>query len=369
MNISGSSKIAFLFKNGRRERLDAVTNEDAPSEFFYGFPQLRQRGVDVTLVEEGDLDFPARDTILNKGLASLSTAFFGFHAPVTWQLCKEKTRNLLNSFDIVIATTNLQTICLGIACRLGFVRCRIIGIGMGIVPLEYGGFRRRVVRWSLRRVDLILLSRGELDTLGHTGSEQNQASYLPFGVCHRFWSPGDVGNCDDYILSVGNDPYRDYPTLIEAWRPDFPKLKIVTRRKIPAGYPANIEVITGSSDSHPLSDAELRDLIRGSRFAVVPVRETVQPSGQSACLQAMACGKAVILSDIQGLWDRELMQDGINCLLVPPGDVSALSRVAQELLDNPERTSRIGLAARQTIEEHLNVDAMTETLSHLLPAP
>jgi glycosyltransferase involved in cell wall biosynthesis len=43
----------------------------------------------------------------------------------------------------------------------------------------------------------------------------------------------------------------------------------------------------------------------------------------------MACGKAVILSDTAGLWDREQMRHGEICYLVRPGDPAAMRDLAE----------------------------------------
>ena len=90
-------------------------------------------------------------------------------------------------------------------------------------------------------------------------------TYVPFGVDHRFWTPASESGQGGYVLSVGNDPYRDYETLVRAWRPDYPKLRIVTRSAVPAPLPANVEVIAGDWRTQHLSDAELRAMVRGSR--------------------------------------------------------------------------------------------------------
>jgi glycosyltransferase involved in cell wall biosynthesis len=104
-------------------------------------------------------------------------------------------------------------------------------------------------------------------------------------------------------------------------------------------------------------------LYQRARFVVLPIRETLQPSGQSACLQAMACGKAVILSDIQGLWDRQLMVDGNTVLLTRPGDLEDLRRGIDKLLNSSALAARLGLNARQVIVEHLNVRMMAAQLA------
>jgi glycosyltransferase involved in cell wall biosynthesis len=49
-------------------------------------------------------------------------------------------------------------------------------------------------------------------------------------------------------------------------------------------------------------------------------------------LEAMACGAATVITDCGGV--REYARDGINCLLVPPGDADALAAALQRLLED-----------------------------------
>ena len=46
--------ICYLFKNGRRERLGI--SKDVPSEFFYGYRELKEEGYNVRFFEELDLN-------------------------------------------------------------------------------------------------------------------------------------------------------------------------------------------------------------------------------------------------------------------------------------------------------------------------
>jgi glycosyltransferase involved in cell wall biosynthesis len=104
-----------------------------------------------------------------------------------------------------------------------------------------------------------------------------------------------------------------------------------------------------------------------ARFVVLPIRDTVQPSGQSACLQAMACGKAVVLTDFGGLWNRELMKDQVTCILAgPPGSVSGIQHGVERLLENPLEIRRIGDQARAVVADKLTVDHMAWHVSKIL---
>ena len=125
-----------------------------------------------------------------------------------------------------------------------------------------------------------------------------------------------------------------------------------------------MEVIAGDWRQRLLSDEAIRDLYQGADFVVLPIRQTIQPSGQSACLQAMACGKAVILSEIAGLWDPQVMSDGKTCLLVAPGSVEALQDAVGSLMANPDRAREIGVNARAAVEKHFNLDIMVDAMRH-----
>ncbi len=360
-----SGKVAFLFKDGRRSRLEAALDGHSPSEFFYGYCQLYRRYADLDLIEESDLGFLVRNNLFDNVLAYFSQALLGLHILVVLRFCSKNTRERLNAFDTVVTTTNLQTVCMGAASRLGIIRCRIVGIGMGIIPRFYGKFRRSVVLWALRNIALLLLSRSEELALKNNTSANGRISYLPFGVDHLFWTPGEHSEHDDYVLSIGKDENRDYDTLIAAWRPDFPKLKIMTSLPVKSDAD-NVEVIHSDWFSQVFSDEELRELIRKARFVVIPIKQTIQPSGQSACLQAMSCGKAVILSDIEGIWDRENMVDGRNCILVPPGSAPLMSEAVATALSDSASLSAIGERARASVEAHFNINIMADKVQQAI---
>ena len=77
-------------------------------------------------------------------------------------------------------------------------------------------------------------------------------------------------------------------------------------------------------------------------------------------LQAQAMGRAVVATTVGGI--PEVVEDGVNGLLVPPRDPVALAEKIQLLLGDPVLRSRLGQAARQEIEKAHTLDAMGERL-------
>jgi glycosyltransferase involved in cell wall biosynthesis len=73
-----------------------------------------------------------------------------------------------------------------------------------------------------------------------------------------------------------------------------------------------------------------------------------EPFGMVA-IEAMACGKPVIASNLPGV--RSVVSDGEDGLLVRPGDVEDLAKKIQMLLDDPQRRREMGERGRDKVEE------------------
>ena len=69
----------------------------------------------------------------------------------------------------------------------------------------------------------------------------------------------------------------------------------------------------------------------------------------TVAMEAMSMGRPVIASRIGGLSD--IVADGESGILVPPGDVKALSTAIEQMLADPARRNRMGIAAKQRVIE------------------
>jgi glycosyltransferase involved in cell wall biosynthesis len=94
----------------------------------------------------------------------------------------------------------------------------------------------------------------------------------------------------------------------------------------------------------------------------------VQPSRleglSNATMEAMAVGLPVIATDTNG--QRELIRDGINGWLVPPGDANVLYQALMSVAKNLQQAQACGLAARLTIKTKFDPQSHAGTLSMIL---
>ena len=187
-------------------------------------------------------------------------------------------------------------------------------------------------------------------------------------IDHSFFAPSskEIG---DYVLSVGMES-RDYPSL-QAAAAELPyQFRVVASGWSPsAGYAAaqGIAAAHNIAIERGLSTIQLRALYQGCRLVVVPLQRTTYAAGVTSILEAMAMGKAVIVSASPGI--RDYIKDGVSGLLVPVSDPLALGRASRELWDVPSRTAAMGAHNRAWIERTINMDAYVEDVARLFAVP
>jgi glycosyltransferase involved in cell wall biosynthesis len=326
-------RVAFVYAGGREERRSAAREGRSATEFFYGAIELERRGWGVEFIDVG--------AAAGAGgwLAGMLDGGLGWVGPVKMRgeelIAVAGLVRRLNRFDCVIGTATGLAMALGVLSRLGWLRARLVGIHCGLVNFPAGGARQKASSWALAAQRCVLFAESErAEVEGRFGVK---AKVNPFGVDVDFWTPGADGVAGDFVLAVGNDARRDYGTLVEAVRGAGERVKILTNRDLPADLPENVEQVRGSWHRPAVSDEELRDLYRAARVVVVPLEDSIQPAGQSVALQAMACGKTVVMSRTKGLWTGEDFVEGEHLRLVPVGEGEAL----REAMERPGLDGRV----------------------------
>lgn len=187
------------------------------------------------------------------------------------------------------------------------------------------------------------------------------------------------------ICAVGLE-FRDYDTLVRAARGLDAEIRIAAAsnwshhsafaRSGPS-LPPNISV-------QSYSYLPLRDLYAAARFVVVPLKAVDNQAGITVILEAMAMGKAVIVSATRGQTDvvRDRRNGGRGRVVrewwpgfvdasevaatlsqlptgfyVTPGDSDELRRAMRYLLDHPDIAGELGRNGRRVVEALFTLDA------------
>lgn len=155
----------------------------------------------------------------------------------------------------------------------------------------------------------------------------------------------DVAQCipGDYVLAAGRS-HRDYKTLVDAAR-GLPVRVVITGRPFNFHHlepPDNVTLLPF------VASGLFREIVRGARFAVLPLFEAQHASGETFLLEAMSARKAVIATRTYST--VEFVRSGENGLLVEPGDAGGLRQAMLYLLHDPAQAAALGQRARLDYE-------------------
>lgn len=141
-------------------------------------------------------------------------------------------------------------------------------------------------------------------------------------------------------------------------------------KKVKASYPDARFVLVGGRDENPgcLTQEEIEQLLgegavewpgevtdvqswiaRASVFVLPSYREGLPRSTQ----EAMAMGRAVITTNVPGC--RETVVEGLNGLIVPAMNPTALADAMVRMIEDPELVARMGRASRTLAEDRYDV--------------
>jgi glycosyltransferase involved in cell wall biosynthesis len=112
-----------------------------------------------------------------------------------------------------------------------------------------------------------------------------------------------------------------------------------------------------------LPNDELRRRMRGALAVCVPSHETASGDAEglpNVVLEAMEAGVPVVGTRHAGI--GEAVEDGRTGLLVPPGDVAALTAALRRLADEPDMARKMGAAARRLAVEKFDAVAQSRRL-------
>ena len=335
-----SSRLNGLYLLKYREK-QGLPYAGMPQERYWGLSVLREcSDIRVTPWFLGSR-FPRLKWVMSRLLPG-APVFWARSSPILgWKLFISQRR-----YDVAVSMHNNATATLLALRKRGRyapkVACLLIGVADWLQRSEPSD-REQTLAYLARADCLLALGRAEVDYLRVSGLSQTQ--FLPFGVDTAFWAPSDE-SVGEYVLAVGSDPCRDFDTLIRAC--PYP-LKIMTRapNRINVLIPDNVSFIQGDL-------ATLQSLYARARLTIMPLKDTLQPSGQTTILQAMSMERPVIITRTRGVWTDKLV-DGENCIIVPPGDPDALREAICRLYEDPEHAAAIGQRARLTVVEHFTV--------------
>ena len=207
---------------------------------------------------------------------------------------------------------------------------------------------------------LLVHSRYQGHAAARIGIDSSLVHVIPYYADTEFWSPQDIPE-DSLVVSAGRE-HRDYVTLAAAC--DGLKAEVFVAHgsvhnpgahgQAPARWPANVR--SGFADY-----VALRTWYARASVVVVPLVPNDFQAGVTTVLEAMAMGKAVVVSATAA--QRDIVEHGQTGVCVPPGDPEALKLTLAHLLNDSDERRRLGRNARRAAETHFSLDAYAKRLA------
>lgn len=262
-------------------------------------------------------------------------------------------------YGAILATGEDVGLNLAFLAKLFRRRWPIVLICHNMTTRRRSFFLRKLKVGSHIRTFLCLSDAQAEIVMERYGIERERITLIYWAVDHRFFCPDRAAVVQRQICSAGAAS-RDYATLVQAAQGLDVDLKIAADS---AWFPQRLNI---SADQLPTNvEARsygnyraLRELYARSLFVVVPLQNVDFSAGYSVILEAMAMGKAVIVSRIKQ--QDSFICDGETGLYVAPGATAELRDRIRFLLDHPEEAQRLGNNARTAVEERFTLDHFVE---------
>jgi glycosyltransferase involved in cell wall biosynthesis len=226
---------------------------------------------------------------------------------------------------------------------------------------------RRVDRAALRAADLVVA-----DTAAHAaflselaGLPAERVAVCPVGAEERVFRPGWRRPERFHALFVGKlIPLHGVPTVLAAARlaPEIP-FRVVGSGQLEGllrARPGNVEHVPWVE--YERLPAELH--AAGCALGVFGTSAKAARVIPHKAVQALACGTPLVTADTPAA--RELLVDGENALLVPPGDPVALAAAVRRLRDDAELAGRIAAGGLAAYRAHAGEDVLARRWRELV---
>jgi glycosyltransferase involved in cell wall biosynthesis len=199
--------------------------------------------------------------------------------------------------------------------------------------------------------DLILvLSEKAAETFRVQGFPEKKLFYLPRGVDVDRFTPGERPPHFRAVFSGALIERKGVHHLLEAWqRLKLPDAELWLVGSVHAEIKPYLEKFVDESIKVIGFAREPEKYLRQSTVHVFPS----QCEGSAkVTYEAAACGLPQITTREAG----DVVEDGVQGIIIPPADVDALAAAIQQLYDHPEMVARMSLAARERVVENFTWD-------------
>ncbi len=364
-----SSDITYVFGTGR---IDKLENKNFTGEFFYGYNHFSSQNLNVEIIELNESNkhnkFSSKILLfLDKVLNKISKLPFYMNEVISL----ENIKKLSNSKNVVFTNDRIGISLLPVMIFLKLfykINCVVIVMGMlnnsgnnGLVKF----FRNLILKLFIKLNDkFIFLGIGEFEKAKENFKQNNKFVFFPFCIDSSFWKSKEKykSSTRKKILFIGNDGNREFKKAIEIAKvmKDNEFLFVTSNKEVNSIEMENVEVISGNWNKSLLTDAEIRDIYEQSKVTILPLKNTLQPSGQSVTLQSMSCGVPVIISSTIGFWDNDKFKNDYHLIKLEDNSLDNWVSKINEIFKSEDLLNKISKNGIDLVNNNYDIHKFNE---------
>lgn len=339
-------KVLYLFNGQKKISEDLVKAGLESDNKFQGILRLKKFGVEAEVLSVEDCYSPKSVSFFRKYL----NIHFA-HLPIFHKIF---------NYDLVFSSTAFSSLMLW--TLVPWKKPAWVNFDFSISGYLNGrkNFKQKLLYWLIFRTSgVVTLSKDEEHIMKIIFPDKPIKS-IYFGTDTDFFKPQPQTAEEDFILSVGRDPGRDFGTLMEAAKGLNIKLKLTAK-------PESLKKFGPLPDFvsiHDFTPVQLVEQYAKSKIVVLPLNPIYGKNDAMGCstlVEAMSMGKAIVATRTSTMEDY--IQSGDNGVLVPQGDIEALKLAIIDLIHDDQKRQKIGTAAREFVLQYCGADKFAENLA------
>lgn len=292
---------------------------------------------------------------------------------------RRELTELLNSYDLVqivagspawgkIARDIEPPVALQVATLVKVERQRRQSLERGVTAAWRHLMTRltsRVELEALDRADIVFVENEWMRDFVATRLGEGRVVFAPPGVDTAHFHPPrtDREILEPFVLSVGrfDDPRKNVPLLFRAYRdfrraaPNAPPLILAGFSEPSASDWALAEDLGVRRHIEFRHDVSADELARLYRNCMMFVLSSDEEGFGMVLIEAMASGAPVVSTRCGG--PESIIADGVDGLLVPVGDGSAMTQTMLHLWSSPDVREQMGVSGRRKVERKFSREA------------
>lgn len=351
-------RVLFAYNRPRQDVWEAREKGLVADEHLYGLDHFLRAKLSVEFTD--DVFERSKDNFIYKALMSMHSRqgrFVGFALSRAFELAR-----LADNYDLIVALGDSTALPLLLLKRFGRLEKPVLYSSVGLAWLLMhrrwlDPFYRSIVDRACAVVHYGW-AEGEIlkKRLGVSGSK---VRFMPFCVDTDFFADlaeRGISSGGD-IIALGRDRLRDWKTLFKA----VDGLKVRVKLVCPKDAIKNLSVPKEMEWMPEVPFWKLKELLSSAKAVVLPVCENPYTAATITALEAMAAGRAVVVSKTSAIEKGYDFESNRDLIFVKPSDSDELRESIKMVADDFDLCKKLGANARASVAEKYNMKVWVDS--------